>query len=867
MAYRGPWDDPSAKRVLGALGEATGEPTGFFDSSLLTVTWSDSTPDRTLTLTPVGSTFTVYVNGVRYLKSTESIQITDTEGLWYIYYNSSGVLSASQTFPTSLTDNALVWVGYWDATNSKMITQTGANELHGTTMSGSVHLYLHEVFGAQYESGLALGNLTTDGDGSSQDHITFSVASGEFHDEDIEVILSDGSPQDLSPIVQIPVFYLSGATPVWRRQDASNFAIILDGVSGRAAYNKNNAGTWEQAAVTSNQFVLVHIFATNEKNHPILAIQGQNDYLTKTAASAGADTEIGVLYTVGLPLEEWVPIATLIVQTKDSYTNSQKSRYVTDIDGADYIDWRTQQLQAVGASVTNLISAGNSNVTVVDSGNGQVEFNLDGYTVGLMTVLSFHVGRDDTGGGIIGIYGKDEAIGGQLHIYNAADADSLSEYWKIQSEESNTKSRLTISAGSNDYIGCDEDTGAFEAMFGGVKEVETISGALKATNALRIAGSATNITSFKDEDDMSSNDDNAVASQQSIKAYADAVGRDDNAIINADFNIWQRGTSFAAIAHGAYSADRWLYHKVGTMVHTVSRDTDVPTQVESDHYSNYSLKIDCTTVDSSIAAADLCAIQQRIEGYNFAPFVGKTATLSFWVKATKIGTYCVAFVNSGADRSYVSEYTVNQVDTWEKKTISLDFDYSGGTWDYTNGIGIQIKWALAAGSNSHTTADTWQSGNYIATSNQVNACDNTANNFFLSKVRFEMGSVATPFEYRSIQEEIALCQRYFQKSYDFTTDPGSAVNAGRRWIEITGVANSTYDIDTDVDFAVEMRTAPTITSYSPTSGTSGKARASGTDYNASISSESTHGFHNNISVTAASTARQIQFQWAAEAEL
>jgi hypothetical protein len=383
MAFRGPWDDPSDKRVLGAIGEATGEPTGWYDTSLVTVTWTDSTPDRTLTLTPVNDTFIIYVSGVKYLKRTESVQITDTEGQWSIYYDTNGVLTASQTFPTSLTDNALVWVGYWDATNSAMILETGKNELHGTTMGGSVHQYLHHAFGAQFESGMALGNLTTDGDGSSQDHITFSVASGEFHDEDREIVFSDGSPQDLSPIVQIPVFYLEGASPVWRKQAASNFAIILDGVSGRAAYNENSGGTWQQTAVTSNQFTLVHVFATNDVNTPIIAIQGQGDYTTKIAASAGADTELAVLYVVGLPLAEWIPVATLIVQTKDAYTNSQKSRYVTDIDGADYIDWRVlSPSQTVGASVSSSITAGDSGVEVVDAGVGTIDFTIDGTLCG-----------------------------------------------------------------------------------------------------------------------------------------------------------------------------------------------------------------------------------------------------------------------------------------------------------------------------------------------------------------------------------------------------------------------------------------------------------------------------------------------------
>ena len=177
----------------------------------------------------------------------------------------------------------------------------------------------------------------------------------------------------------------------------------------------------------------------------------------------------------------------------------------------------------------------------------------------------------------------------------------------------------------------------------------------------------------------------------------------DNAVINGNFNIWQRGTSFAAIASNTFFTDRFRYDKGGTMVHTITRETDVPTVAQSNQKSNYSMKIDCTTAQGSIGASDKTHIHQTIEGYNFVPFVGKTATLSFWVKATKTGIYCVSFRSSTNDRSYIAEYTVNTTDTWEKKEVILTFDYSGGTWDYINGRGLNIAWMLVCGTNFQTT--------------------------------------------------------------------------------------------------------------------------------------------------------------------
>ena len=238
------------------------------------------------------------------------------------------------------------------------------------------------------------------------------------------------------------------------------------------------------------------------------------------------------------------------------------------------------------------------------------------------------------------------------------------------------------------------------------------------------------------------------------------IGPMSNLIINGDFNIWQRGTSFAAIVTGTYTADRWVYGKVGAMVHTITRDTDVPTFLESGLASVYSLKVDCTTVDSALAAGDHTYVAQIIEGLNASQWIGKTVTLSFWVKATKTGIYCVSLRNASTTESYVSEYTVYDSDTWEKKTVTIPM---GSTWLQTNADSCKVYFTLAAGSTYNAaTGSSWEAGVLLATSNQVNACDNTDNNFFLSQVKMEVGYVATPFTGRLYGEELALCQRYYQ---------------------------------------------------------------------------------------------------------
>lgn len=330
-----------------------------------------------------------------------------------------------------------------------------------------------------------------------------------------------------------------------------------------------------------------------------------------------------------------------------------------------------------------------------------------------------------------------------------------------------------------------------------------------------------------------------------------------NAIINGDFNIWQRGTSFVSIADATYNTDRFYYNRFGTMVHDLSRSTDVPTFAQAGRGFNYSTLIDCQTVDAAIGATDLCLFGTAIEGFNFLPLAQKPMTLSFWVKATKIGTYCVALTNN-ADRSYVAEYTINAADTWEYKTITIAASPSAGTWNYTNGAGLRVGFVLASGSNSQTTKDAWQTGLFYGTSNQVNACDSTSNNFRITGVQLEAGSVATPFENRTIQEELALCQRYFETTYDQV--PAETITGTGRYI---ASVSSIYPIA--IPFKVPKRVAPSCAVYSDVTGIINKAYTGSVDINATVTETAKNHLIMKQSLNTSLTG--VSFHWTAFAEL
>ncbi|KKM22966.1 hypothetical protein LCGC14_1619910, partial [marine sediment metagenome] len=215
--------------------------------------------------------------------------------------------------------------------------------------------------------------------------------------------------------------------------------------------------------------------------------------------------------------------------------------------------------------------------------------------------------------------------------------------------------------------------------------------------------------------------------------------------------------------------------------------------------------------------------------------------------------------------SYVVEYTINVTDTWEYKTIIIPLDYSGGTWDYTNSTGLNISWALVAGSTFQTTAGAWQTGLFLATSNQVNATDNKANNFRLAKVKFELGQVATPFVAVDYEQELARCQRYYEKSYDPIVNPGTNTAVGLVSLSVSGIANAVHIVKIPVLFKINKRVAPTVLAYSE-AGTSDRVDMTGGEKNASYNNAGVGGVEIEGTDDAATTI-QTAFHFTAISEL
>ena len=284
-------------------------------------------------------------------------------------------------------------------------------------------------------------------------------------------------------------------------------------------------------------------------------------------------------------------------------------------------------------------------------------------------------------------------------------------------------------------------------------------------------------------------------------------------IINGDMAVAQRGTSFTGQTGSAYTLDR-IYMRLGDAgTYTITQDSDVP---EGYGFSK-SMKIDCTTANDSLEAADFMFVNMRFEKqdmriFNKGTSSAKKITCAAWVKSPKTGTHVVGLYDAQNNRYNMQTYTISSANTWTKAIVTFPADTAGDEMAVDNTHGMNLQFWFAAGSNytSGSAATAWES--YTAANQavgQVDCSDSTDNNILITGMQMEVGefdanSIA-PFQHESFGDNLRRCQRY---RYQY-----SGVNA-----EATGSLAYLFPIDAtrnyrrgDVYFPSQMRAAPTIT--------------------------------------------------------
>lgn len=380
----------SALDQTSEIFEVLSEPTGFpFGSS------GDSEPSfddvsRQITLAPTGSSFNYYIQGREHtITLSLSLMISNDEGLHYIYLDDDELLKETMTITPSLfMTEAWVAVIYWDVSAAKHVYL--ASERHQTVMSGSTHMNLHFTQGTKWLSGLAFGNFVIDQASPASDAAgQFDCTSGQIADEDLDISIDDGDPQELTPILQAPVCYRTGAGD-WNKDNATDFPVKRFGAVGtRLAWNELVGGVWQQTQVDNNDFVLCHIWATNDVENPIIAIQGQAEYNNQNQAREGATTEINNLVLFGLPFAEFAPLGSIIYQTSNGYTGSSyRARVRSTDEGDNYVDFR-------GFSIASMCTVADHGNLAGLSGDDHFQYGLLASRSGGQTLVGGSDASDD----------------------------------------------------------------------------------------------------------------------------------------------------------------------------------------------------------------------------------------------------------------------------------------------------------------------------------------------------------------------------------------------------------------------------------------------------------------------------------------
>lgn len=302
-----------------------------------------------------------------------------------------------------------------------------------------------------------------------------------------------------------------------------------------------------------------------------------------------------------------------------------------------------------------------------------------------------------------------------------------------------------------------------------------------------------------------------------------------NMIINGDMRVNQRNTAVTSIG---YTTDRWLFENYAGVGVSVAQNTDAPEGF------SHSLRATVTSGNPAFGF-DLAYILQKIEGFNFAHCAFGTAsakmvTASFWVRSSVVGLHSVNLEEGIGSRVYVGTYNIFAANTWEKKIVTFPGETSYSSWRKDNGPGATLRFPIIVGEVYQGAPGVWNTGMYLGATSTVNDCATTGNIFAITGVQLEANYVATPFEHRPVGVELALCQRYYEKTYALATAPGTNTVTG---VYIAGTTSDGIgQVWAPLKFLVPKRAAPTV-AFWKLDGTANvwDAERSGSGTNATLS--------------------------------
>jgi hypothetical protein len=269
-----------------------------------------------------------------------------------------------------------------------------------------------------------------------------------------------------------------------------------------------------------------------------------------------------------------------------------------------------------------------------------------------------------------------------------------------------------------------------------------------------------------------------------------------------------------------------------------------------------------TTADTLASGEYGHGFRRFIEFKDCQLIAGRYLAFKFPFKAKITGTYSVAVLSGDFSNSFVTTCSYGTAEAVQNISMLVPVP-SAKVIEGSNNRGLVLLVGVAAvGTKATSNLNQWQAGEYYAATGATDWETTVGNYIAMTGLYGGVDLIPAEFPFRHTGAEQALCQRYFCKSYSPGNAPGAAVYPGSVIEYATrNAANNTPG----TRFPVTMRTEPTVTLYSPTTGASGKILNNG-DKTGSAAAVGAQGF-GAVTITSGDAASAAQFHFAAAARM
>ena len=318
-----------------------------------------------------------------------------------------------------------------------------------------------------------------------------------------------------------------------------------------------------------------------------------------------------------------------------------------------------------------------------------------------------------------------------------------------------------------------------------------------------------------------------------------------NRVINGDMRINQRGFTSASpnTTGNTYSVDRWAVYAGGLPTSFSAGQYDLLSTTDANVY-NQGFRKACQ-VNRGVGGTSI-HFRQYIELSMIEDLFNTEISLSFWARASSAGTLIILFGKMSAGTTATTTY---------RSTMNSSLTTS---WQYFNFQMPVFSPTSSSGAQNTFGAD--------LVFDLVNLPSSTS--LFITGVQVEKGNISTPFEFRPYAVELQLCQRYFEKSYDIDTKPGTITGVGNLHQRIVVTGSYTY-VFPQVFYKVTKRGTTSITIYNPANGNTGVWRNDRVGNESVTSNDGANNISSFFVYNGAShnIGDGIFFQWTSESEL